>query len=327
MRVSLLLDAGARPYDVACAAEVFADRSRYGLPRTEFVVAASQEIVDLGRVLIRADAELDAAAHADLVIVPGRQEPDLPVDDAVMRALGAAGDSGSTIAGLCTGAFALAAAGLLDGQECTTHWRWCGRLAQRYPWARVVPNVLYAGAGAVWTSAGVSAGTDLLLELIRQRLGAAVAAEIARSMVTPAHRPGGQAQFVPPVRTARPGDLEQLQVAVLADLRRPWTLAAMSAHVKLAERTLSRRFLAQTGRTPVGWLTDVRLAAAQELLETTDVGVEAIAHDVGFGSADLLRKHFRARYGTSPQAHRAAMGAPNAVASRDQPPTPQAASG
>lgn len=128
-------------------------------------------------------------------------------------------------------------------------------------------------------------------------------------MVTPAHRPGSQAQFVPPARTARPGDLEQLQTAVLADLRREWTLTAMARTAGLTARTLSRRFAAENGESPKAWLTDVRLAAAQEILETTDLPVESVAHATGFGSADLLRKHFRRRYGTSPRAHRQTMRA------------------
>ena len=185
-----------------------------------------------------------------------------------------------------------------------------------------VPNVLYAGAGAVWTSAGVSADSDLLIELVLRRHGAAAAAGIARSIVTPAHRRGTQAQFVPTVRSARPGDLERLQAAVLATPARDWSLAAMASEAGLSARTLARRFATETGQSPITWLVAARLTCAQELLESTGLPVEAVAHAAGFASADLLRKHFRVRYGTNPQAHRLAMRHARATGDRrsDGPP-------
>lgn len=307
MNVVVVVDSGSRAYDVATALEVFEDRTRFGLPATSIELAAATELVDLGEVVLRRRRQLDQVDQADLVVVPGRSDPEAQPDPDVIDVVRTVVSRGLTVAGLCTGAFVLGAAGVLDGQPATTHWRWCTRLAERFPRVRVVPNVLYAGADGVWTSAGVSAGADLLLELLRARHGAAVAADVARSMVTPAHRPGTQAQFIPPARSASPGDLEQLQQAILRDVSRPWSLTDMARLAGLSTRTLSRRFLAEAGTTPASWLVDVRLAAAQELLETTSLGVEAVAHATGFGSADLLRKHFRARYGSSPQAHRRAM--------------------
>ncbi len=307
MRVVAVVDPGSRVYDLATAFEVFEDRTHVGVPPTSIAVAAQEPTVALGRVSVPRDVGLEAALAADLVLVPGRQVPDDAPPPAVIEIVRRTAANGVAVAALCTGAFTLGEAGLLDGVPCTTHWRWCDRLARRYPQAQVRPNVLYAGDGGVWTSAGVSAGADLMLQLVRRALGSAAAATIARSMVTPASRPGSQAQYVPPLRTPRPGDLESLQLAVLGALDRPWPVAEMAAVAGLSERTLLRRFAAELGESPAAWLIGVRLAAAQELLETTTLEIESVAHAVGMGSADLLRKHFRARHGLSPSAHRAAM--------------------
>lgn len=306
MRVAVLIDVGSRSHDIAVALEVFADRTGHGLPPTSVTVHGAGATVRLGHMSVHPDASLSAVA-ADLVVVPGRSQPGAPASPEVLAALTRAAGEGSIVASLCTGAFVLAATGLLDEAEATTHWRWCDALARAYPTIRVTPNVLYAGGGQVWTSAGVSAGTDLLIELIRQSQGAHVAAEVARSMVTAAHRPGSQAQYVRPIRSVDPGSLERVQLEILADLARPWTLAMIAGAAHLTERTTSRHFRDQTGLGPVAWLTRARVVAAQELLETTDLTVEAIAHGVGLGSADLLRKHFRRHYGVSPTAHQAAM--------------------
>lgn len=299
MRIAVVVDAGSRPHDVAVALEVFADRTGHGLPPTSVTVHGAGSAVRLGQFSVHPDESLNAVA-ADLLVVPGQTEPGASPAPDVLAALTRAAAQGSVIASLCTGAFVLAATGLLDGSQATTHWRWCDALARAYPAVRVTPNVLYAGGGQLWTSAGVSPGTDLLIELIRQHQGSHVAAEVARSMVTPAHRPGSQAQYVRPIRSADPGSLERVQLAILGDLARPWTLAMIAGAGHLTERTTSRHFRDQTGLGPVTWLTRARVVAAQELLETTDLTVEAIAHEVGLGSADLLRKHFRRQYGVSP---------------------------
>ncbi len=306
MRVAVLIDSGSRAHDIAVALEVFADRTAYGLPPTRVTVHGAGPAVRLGSMSVHPDATLGEVA-ADLVVVPGQSRPGTPAEPEVLDAMTRAAADGAQVASLCTGAFVLAATGLLDGVEATTHWRWCDALARAHPAVRITPNVLYAGSGQVWTSAGVSAGTDLLIELIRRRQGAHVAAEVARSMVTPAYRPGSQAQYVPPVRSAEPGLLEQVQLALLADLARPWALADIARAAHLTERTTSRHFRDETGLGPVAWLTRARVVAAQELLETTDLTVEAIAHEVGLGSADLLRKHFRRQFGVSPTGHQAGM--------------------
>lgn len=184
--MTVIVDRGSRAYDIATALEVFEHRSAIGVPEMSVAVAATTEVVDLGGMLIRRDRSLAAATESDLLVIPVRREPLAAVDHRIVAAVRcgavrAAAGSGSSVASLLTGAFVLGAAGLLDRLPCTTHWRWCDRLAERHPRARVVPNVLYAGAGAVWTSAGVSADSDLLIELVRRRRALA-AAGIARSM-------------------------------------------------------------------------------------------------------------------------------------------------
>ena len=306
MRVAVLVDPGSRGYDLAVALEVFEDRSHRGLPSSTLTVHGTTPTVDLGRVVVRTDGPLDEVC-ADLVVVPGRAPAGAEAPEDVVETLARASACGTTIAGLCTGAFVLGAAGLLDGREATTHWRYCEALAETFPRARVLPNVLYAGGAGVWTSAGVSAGADLLLELLRRREGARVAAEVARSMVTPPHRPGTQAQFVAPLRHATPGRLEAVQQAVFAEPARAWSLGELARVARMSERTLTRAFVQETGLSPIRWLTRARLQAAQELLETTELTIEAIAHGAGFGSADLFRKHFQRHFGLAPTAHRLAM--------------------
>ncbi|HBY23638.1 MAG: helix-turn-helix domain-containing protein [Propionibacteriaceae bacterium] len=306
MQIAVLVDENSRPYDIAVALEVFGDRTAHGLPATTVRLHGKGDGIRIGAISVHPDAGLDSV-RADLVVIPGQLRPGIDPDGSVVDAIERAVTDGSVVASLCTGAFVFGSTGLLDGIEATTHWRWCETFARRYPRVRVSPNVLYAGRDQTWTSAGVSAGTDLLLELTRQFQGSHVAAEVARSMVTPAHRPGTQAQFVAPVRVAAPGALEEVQQAMLGDLAHPWTLGEIARAAHLTERTTSRHFLNETGVGPIAWLTRARVLAAQELLETTDRTVEGVAHDVGFGSADLLRKHFRRQFGVAPLTHQRAM--------------------
>ena len=317
MKVAVLLMPGMRCFDVAAALEVFAaDRTGRGVPRDEVRCVATRSEVTLEHGLRLDAVPLAAAAGADLVLVPGSSRlPNLwesmeQTDGlAVREALLVAHAAGAQVASLCTGAFVLAATGLLDGEVATTHWSACELLAERHPRIRVQPNVLHTRdvSGTVWTSAGVSAGIDLCLALHAVAHGAAAAATVARSMVLPTARHGGQAQYVPVRR--RPHEkagveFEELRATVRAEITRPWALAELAHTAQTAPRTLQRRFTAETGTTPGRWVLGERMAVACELLETTRLSVEQIAHRCGFASADLLRKHFTAHLQTSPTRYR-----------------------
>lgn len=307
MIVGLLLCPGSRLFDVAVTQEVFAARLDPEAPRARVRVLAGAPVVNLGGgVQVSADAGLAAVTECDVVVVPGSVLREPTPDPGVGLALRTAYEHGATVASLCTGVFHLAATGLLDGHEATTHWRYAGRLQRDDPKVRVLPDDLYAGSGRLWTSAGVVAGIDLLLRLIRDLAGAAAAGSVARSMVTPAYRPGSQAQYIPgPIRTGGADPVGRLTNAVLAAPGRPWTLSTMAAEIAVSPRTLTRLFAKEVRVSPGAWLIDTRVRIAQALLETGDLPIEQGAARAGFGSADLLRKHFAARFAVSPRAHRA----------------------
>jgi AraC family transcriptional activator FtrA len=206
---------------------------------------------------------------------------------------------------VCTGAFALGAAGLLDGRRCTTHWRHTDRLKARYPAAVVDPGVLYVADDKILTSAGTAAAVDCGLHLIRQVQGSAVATQIARRMVVPPHREGGQAQYIEtPVPAAHCETLQPLLTEVMLTLDRPHTVETMAEFAHLAPRTFARKFRAETGVTPHDWLIGQRLLLARQLLEDSGLGIDTIAERAGFGSAQNLRHHFAQRLSTTPQAYR-----------------------
>jgi transcriptional regulator GlxA family with amidase domain len=206
---------------------------------------------------------------------------------------------------VCTGAFALGAAGLLDGRRCTTHWRHTAELSRRFPAAQVDPGVLYVQDGRVLTSAGTAASVDAGLHLIRQEQGSAVATMIARRMVVPPHRDGGQAQYIEmPMPTVTCETLQPVLDRVLATLDQPHTVDTMAELAHMAPRTFARKFRAETGVTPHDWLTNHRLLLARRLLEDSDLGVDSIAERSGFGSTQTLRHQFAQRLSTTPQAYR-----------------------
>jgi AraC family transcriptional activator FtrA len=209
---------------------------------------------------------------------------------------------------LCSGVTVLAAAGLLDGQRATTHWRYFDAIAARFPALHLVPDVLYVDGETVLTAAGSAAGLDLCLNLVRRDWGAAVANQVARRLVVPPHRDGGQAQYVErPVARERAGGsrLAGLLDRMRAGLDQDWPIARMAREAAVSPRALHRRFQDTTGTSPGEWLTGERLAQARELLEGSPLAIEAIAAGCGFGSAATLRHHFRARFGVSPAAYRA----------------------
>jgi transcriptional regulator GlxA family with amidase domain len=265
--------------------------------------------VDAGAFTLEPRFGLDALTAADTVIVPGVRDVRRP-PPAVLDALVAAAARGARVASICSGAFVLAEAGLLDGLRATTHWRATDELARRFPAVRVDPDVLYVDNGQVLTSAGAAAGLDLCLHLVRRDHGAAVAAMAARDAVMPLERDGGQSQFIThPPPTPDGGSLEPLLRWVDQHLADPLPLGTLARRAAMSERTLSRRFHEQTGTTPAQWVLTARVRRAQALLETTALNVEQIAGEVGFRSSAVLRERFGAVVGTSPVAYRRAFQA------------------
>lgn len=306
--VGILLGSGRRAFDIEVAREVFDDRSDRGIPRAELRLLAHSTITDLNRFTsIRRTHALSTVSELDLLVVPGSEDPLAMPSQLEVDAVACATEAGVTVASLCTGAFTLARAGGLRGRTATTHWRYAGDLAEQFPEIDVRPRDLYCGGDQVWTSAGVTAGIDLLLHLVRQHWGATAAEVVARSMVAPTFRPGTQAQFAElhtPVNSAP--TLEQLHRAVSADLRRHWQTKDFAEICSMSPRTFYRWFSEQLRTTPNAWLNDLRVREAQRLLEKEGLSVSAISHTVGYASDDLLRKHFFARLGITPTAHRKA---------------------
>lgn len=263
-------------------------------------------------VTLAAPYGLDAVDEADLVIVPTwRRPPDERPPQAALDALLAAHSRGATVASLCLGTFVLAAAGLLDGLPATTHWRYAPLLARTYPLVDVRPDVLYVDEGDILTSAGSAGGIDLCLHLVRRAYGSKVANDIARGMVVPPHRSGGQAQYINhPVPAPVTGDpMSQALDWALAHLDQEVTVDALAGRATMSRRTFDRRFRQVTGTTPTQWLLHQRILQAQRLLETTDEPVERVARRVGFASAVSLRPHFRRQVGVSPATYRESFGA------------------
>ncbi len=311
-RVSVVLVEPVAVFEFGVPVEVFGvDRTEDGLPRFDFRICtldpsrplAAGQIPGLS---ITATHGLDGIAGSDLVVVAAT--PIVPVQDyppQVLAALTAAHRDGSTLLSLCSGAFILGAAGLLDELDCTTHWRDTAELQRRHPSARVDPGVLFVDAGSIVTSAGTAAGIDACLHLVRRELGAAAATKIARRMVVPPQRDGGQQQYLdyPEVECCTGGLAEVLDWAI-ANLDQSHTVASLAARAHLSERTFARRFLAETGTTPHQWLNGQRVLAARQLLEGSEESVERVAALVGFNSAVVLRDHFRRNTGVAPSSYR-----------------------
>jgi AraC family transcriptional activator FtrA len=297
------------PFELGVAAEVFA------LPRPELgewyevrVCAACPGIARARGGIFTASIShgVEAIDWAETVIVPEAATLDDPADDVVVAALARAHERGARMVSYCTGAFVLAAAGILDGRTVATHWRHAARLARDYPQVTVDPNVLYIDGGKVLTSAGSGAAIDLSLHILRQDHGARVARHVARGMVIPPHRDGGQAQFVmSPVPDADTPDGVRAAIEYATEhLDDGLSIADLAARAFMSPRNFSRRFREVTGTTPKQWILFQRLIRVRELLEETEHSVEHIARVTGFGSAVTLRQRFARAFCTSPSAYR-----------------------
>jgi len=297
------------PFHLSVPCVVFGeDRSGGGVPEFDFRVCAAETgaLTTTAGFSIGVTHGLEALADAGTIIVPSWRDPAETPPAALLDALRAAHARGAQLVGLCLGAFVLAAAGILDERPASTHWAWADDFARRYPRVRLDPNVLYVDDGNVLTSAGTAAGLDCCLHVMRKMCGAQVANHVARRLVVPPHRQGGQAQYVqqPMPPNVRGDRLSGLLDWVSGNLALPHTLDSLAGHALMSRRTFTRRFRLATGTTVGAWLLAQRLARAQQLLEGTDESVEAIAGIAGFGSTASLRQHFAERFRTSPSAWR-----------------------
>ncbi|MEV6638801.1 helix-turn-helix domain-containing protein [Amycolatopsis sp. NPDC051371] len=309
-RVVALVRPVQSTFELGCAAEVFGT-PRAGVPRHyEFEVCAETPgpVPTTAGYTMSVARGLAALDSADTVIIPGWAPVEAPLPPRVRRALLRAHARGARLVTICSGVFALARTGLLDGRSATTHWGRAEQLGREFPRVRVEPDVLYVDHGDVATSAGAGAGIDLCLHLVRKDHGPAHAALVARHMVMPPHRDGGQAQFAPP--PPAPDALDGLLGWAGDRLGTALSVAGLAARAGVSPRTLARRFADQLGTSPGAWLLARRVTAARTLLEETDLPVEAIAARVGLTSAVNLRRRFRAQVGTTPGAYRRAFRTP-----------------
>ncbi|MGI8452248.1 MAG: helix-turn-helix domain-containing protein [Streptosporangiaceae bacterium] len=314
--VAVVMLNGFTPFELGVLCEVFGvDRTDDGLPAYDFAVVAAEPapLASAAGFTVSTPYGLDRLAEADLVAVAAICDSQLEAymsgefPGPLIDALRATVDRGARVLSVCSGAFVLGAAGLLDGRRCTTHWRHAPALARQHPSAIVDPEVLYVDEDPVITSAGTAAGIDACLHLVRREQGTRVANGIARRMVIPPHREGGQAQYVDrPVPVPACDTLGEVISWMQRHLGEPVAVRQLAARARMSERTFARRFVQETGTTPLRWLTGQRILLAQELLEETTQAVAVIADRAGLGNAAALRHHFRAWRGTTPQAYRRA---------------------
>lgn len=295
------------PFHLSAPCVVFGDRHP-GVPPFDFVVCAPQpgRLATTAGFSIVVEHGLEKLLTADTIIVPSWRDPAERAPAALLAALVAAHERGARIVGLCLGAYVLAQAGLLDGRAATTHWAYAEDFARRHPGVRLQPDVLYLEDGRMLTSAGTVAAIDCCLYMLRQQLGGEIANSVARRLVVPPHRQGGQAQFVtqPLPANATDARLSGLLDWVRAHLDQAHTLDSLAARATMSRRTFTRHFRQMTGTTVGAWLLGERLALAQRLLESSCHSVETVSNLAGFGSAVSLRQHFRTAFGVSPVAWR-----------------------
>ncbi|WP_432548465.1 GlxA family transcriptional regulator [Kineococcus sp. SYSU DK004] len=312
--VAVVVGEGFSAFEFSIPCEVFGiDRTEDGVPAFGFAVctATAAPVRSRHGFSLTAEHRLDRLAAADLVVVSPSRPFEGAAEAELHRQLHAAVDRGARVVSLCSGAFTLARAGLLDGRRATTHHRYAARLARDFPRVEVVPDVLYVEDGPVATSAGTAAGIDLCLHLVREAFGTTVATAVARRMVVPPHRDGGQAQFVEaPVRPCADESLQRALLWATRHLDEEIDVAGWARRAAMSPRTFARRFRAETGVTPHRWLLEQRVGVARLLLEEGDESVDEVARRCGFGSAAMLRQHFLRLVGTTPSAYRRAFRGP-----------------
>lgn len=311
--VALVYD-GLCTFEFAIVAEIFGlARPEMGAGWYRFAACAVEPgpLRAQGGLRFHVDGGLDLLDQADLIVIPGWKGADVPVPPDLRHRLLAAHQRGARLASICSGAFVLAATGLLDGSRAATHWRYADQMRAAYPAIQLDAAVLYVQTDRIFTSAGSAAGIDLLLHIIRGDFGPDAANSVARRLVVPAHRSGGQAQFVErPVQKQDQGRLAPLLDQVRADPQRPWRVADMARAALMSERTFLRRFLEATGQSPGDWLAMVRVDAAKRLLEATGWPVEEVARLAGFNNTASLRHHFTRATGLAPRDYRDRFQAP-----------------
>lgn len=304
----------ALAYDGLCTFEFGITTEVFGLPRPEmgvdwysFKPCAEHpgRLTTNAGLAVHVDDGLDLLGEAGTIVIPGWRSDGAPPSERLREALLAAHARGARLVSICSGAFLLAATGLLDGRRATTHWRYAARLQAAHPAIIVDADTLYAGDDRLFTSAGSAAGIDLLLHLVRMDFGPDAANSVARRLVVAAHRSGGQAQFIErPVMARSDSPLGDLLDSLRSDPAKPWTIEQMAKAAVMSERTLARRFREETGDSPLAWLTLQRIALARDLLETTGLPMEYIADKAGMGSATNLRLHFASYVGIAPNLYR-----------------------
>jgi transcriptional regulator GlxA family with amidase domain len=318
MTLAVVAFDGISPFHLSVPWLVFGEnRGGRGIPEFRVLTCSAEPglLLTASGYQISVTYGLEAVRDADIVIVPSWRDDCAAAPPALLDALRAAHRRGARIVGLCLGAFVLAEAGLLDGKAATTHWYRAQMLAERYPAVRVDSDVLYVDEEDVLTSAGVAAGLDCCLYLLRQLCGAEAANRVARRLVIAPHRQGGQAQFIEKPLPVSHGDdrLSRVLEWVTAHLDQPHSIDTLARRASMSRRSFTRHFRQATGTTLVQWMLNQRLASAQRMLETGEQPIEVIAQEVGFGSALSLRQHFRAAFNTSPSAYRKQFGKQDAA--------------
>ncbi|MCQ3014280.1 transcriptional regulator FtrA [Pseudomonas tremae] len=295
-------------FEFGCTVEVFAlKRPELGVTWYEFATFPVDDgpITAAGGITIVPTPGEVLLENADTIIVPGWRGVESKVPLRLIEQLQAAHARGTRICSICTGAFVLAAAGLLDGHKVTTHWRYTDLLATMYPGLTIQPNELYVDQGNIVTAAGSAAGLDMMLHLVRNDHGSRVANMVAQRMVIPPHREGGQSQYASrQLVSASDGPISNLMDWIRGDLQRPHTIKEMASRASLSTRTLHRSFMESTGLTPYDWLLGERVAYAKELLESSKLRLNEVVDRAGFGSEESFRRHFRNLVGISPSSYR-----------------------
>lgn len=310
--VAALLHEKVATFELGVVAEIFGlARPEVGADWYRLVTVAEEQrpLRATGGLMIYPEAGLEVLARAGTIVIPGWRTDGASPSPAVKEALSAACDRGARLVSICSGAFLLAACGLLDGRNATTHWLYTHRLQTLHPDVKVDPNVLYVDEDPILTSAGSAAGVDLLLHIVRKDFGARAANEIARRMVMAPHRDGGQAQFIDrPVPMQASDRLGPLLESIRRRPDEHWTIGRMARRIAMSRRTFIRRFHESTGMSPGEWVIAARLEVARFLLESSGAGLEEISQSSGFGNAAALRHHFRRRMGLTPTAYRNQFG-------------------